>query len=51
MTSKQILCSNKELDYRLRANGGDTALGPPTMCFKKGYGLGFNQHVHDEAEF
>ena len=49
--TKQILCSNNEFDYRLKANGGKMDFGTPTMCLKKGYGLGFNQHIQDEAEF
>ena len=47
----KILCGNNELDYRLRANGGDLEFGKPSQCVKKGYARGFNQHIKDESEF
>ena len=39
------------MDRRLIRNGGDTHIGSPSRCFRKGVGGGLHQQVDNEAEF
>ena len=47
----EYYCGNNVLDPTLKANGGKLEFGTPSMCVKKGYGLGVNQTIKNEAEF
>ena len=49
--TKQYLCSNNELDHRLKANGGAKEFGSPSLCQKKGFGIGFKQHITNTDDF
>jgi len=47
--AKQYYCGNNELDPRVLSS--HSVFGTSSECFKKGYGLGLNQHIQDEREF
>jgi hypothetical protein len=49
--AKQYYCGNNELDHRLKPNGGHMEFGSPCSCQKKGFGIGFNQHITNTEDF
>ena len=42
-----IYCGNNQLDRKLKT----IRFGTHAECFKKGYGLGYNSPIHDDASF
>jgi len=49
--AKQYYCGNNELSRKLKTNGGHMEFGSPSLCQKKGFGIGFNQHITNSDEY
>ena len=46
-----VHCGNNIYNPLLQINGGRDAFGSHAQCFRKGYGLGYNQKVMDIPHF
>ena len=46
-----MYCGNNAYSRKLKQNGGSEVFGTPSLCFKKGYGIGYNGPYDDVTSF